>query len=183
MANTDKNRNRIIKEDKMKPTRTLIPVLTLAAGTILIAQNNPGQPEPFPAPGDPLPTAPVPAKPAPVPAKPAPSTITIPAPIAIAPAAPATKAPTPEARQQPIVDPSIGLGIVNGTRVSARGKATIFSELVFQFQKDEALNILEEITLDNPKAGEPSTSDAQRAEQKVCELGRIRLAVCARCSI
>ena len=162
MANTDKNRNRIIKEDKMKPTRTLIPVLTLAAGTILIAQNNPGQPEPFPAPGDPLPTAPVPAKPAPVPAKPAPvpakpapSTITIPAPIAIAPAAPATKAPTPEARQQPIVDPSIGLGIVNGTRVSARGKATIFSELVFQFQKDEALNILEEITLDNPKAGEP----------------------------
>ena len=32
-------------------------------------------------------------------------------------------------------------------------------------------------------AGEPSTSDAQRAEQKVCELGRIRLAVCARCSI
>ena len=146
----------------MKPTRTLIPVLTLAAGTILIAQNNPGQPEPFPAPGDPLPTAPVPAKPAPVPAKPAPvpakpapSTITIPAPIAIAPAAPATKAPTPEARQQPIVDPSIGLGIVNGTRVSARGKATIFSELVFQFQKDEALNILEEITLDNPKAGEP----------------------------
>ena len=146
----------------MKPTRTLIPVLTFAAGTILIAQNNPGQPEPFPAPGDPLPPtpipakpAPIPAKPAPAPAKPAPSPITIPAPIAIAPAPPATKATTPEARQQPIVDPSIGLGIVNGTRVSARGKATIFSELVFQFQKGEALNILEEITLDNPKAGEP----------------------------
>ena len=106
----------------------------------------------MPVPAKPVP---VPAKPVPVPAKPVPAQITIPAPIAIAPSTPTNKAPAPEAEQQPIGDPSIGLGIVNGTRVSARGRATIFSELVFQFQKGEALNILEEITLDNPKAGEP----------------------------
>ena len=49
----------------------------------------------------------------------------------------------------------IGLGIVRGTKVSARGKPTIFSALVFQFNENEPLNILEEITIANPKADEP----------------------------
>ena len=40
-------------------------------------------------------------------------------------------------------------------RVSARGKATIFSALVFQFNKNEPVNIVEEINIANPKAGEP----------------------------
>jgi hypothetical protein len=44
---------------------------------------------------------------------------------------------------------------VRGTKVSARGKATIFSALVFQFNKNESVNILEEINIANPKAGEP----------------------------
>lgn len=44
---------------------------------------------------------------------------------------------------------------MNGTRVSARGRATIFSSLVFQFNKDEPVNILEEINIAAPKAGEP----------------------------
>ena len=45
--------------------------------------------------------------------------------------------------------------MVNGTRVSARGRATIFSSLVFQFNKNEPVNILEEINVAAPKAGEP----------------------------
>ena len=153
----------------MKPTRTLIPVLTFVTATLLVAQNNPGQPEPFPAPGDPLPPAPTtkpataPAPPAPVTPKPVPAPITIPAPAPVpaptpaTPTAPATTAlpAAPGVAQQPVTAPSIGLGIVSGTRVSARGKATIFSALVFQFNKNEALNILEEITLATPKAGEP----------------------------
>ena len=44
---------------------------------------------------------------------------------------------------------------MNGTRVSARGRATIFSSLVFQFNKNEPVNILEEINIAAPKAGEP----------------------------
>ena len=150
----------------MKLTRIIIPVLTFTATTLLVAQD---QPEPFPAPGDPLP-APTPAavpKPAPAPvapAKPTPNPVVanpIPAPIAI-PAPPPVPAPAPTpikavplAPQQPVSDPSIGLGIVRGTKVSARGKATIFSALVFQFNQNEPLNILEEITIANPKAGEP----------------------------
>ncbi|MEE2813587.1 MAG: hypothetical protein VX945_03750, partial [Verrucomicrobiota bacterium] len=168
MANTDKNRNRITAEEKMKLTRISIPVLTFAATTLLVAQQ--GKPEPFPAPGDPLPapaptTLPRPA-PAPVtPSKPAPSPVVpnpIPAPIAVPAPIPAPiPAPVvnPEATlltpQQPVSDPSIGLGTVRGTKVSARGKATIFSALVFQFNKNESVNILEEINIANPKAGEP----------------------------
>ena len=151
----------------MKLTRIIIPVLTFAATTLLVAQQ--GKPEPFPAPGDPLP-APAPAvapKPAPAPVPPVKTTPNpvvpnpIPAPIAIpAPAPVPAAAPVPTkaitlAPQQPVSDPSIGLGIVKGTKVSARGKATIFSALVFQFNQNEPLNILEEITIANPKAGEP----------------------------
>ena len=149
----------------MKLTRIITPVLTFAATTLLVAQQ--GKPEPFPAPGDPLP-APAPAvapKPAPAPVAPAKTTPKpavpnpIPAPIAIpAPAPVPVPAPTKAvtlAPQQPVSDPSIGLGIVRGTKVSARGKATIFSALVFQFNQNEPLNILEEIAIANPKAGEP----------------------------
>ncbi len=131
----------------MKLTRIIIPVLTFTATTLLVAQD---QPEPFPAPGDPLP-APTPAA---VP-KPAPAPIAIPAPPPVPAPAPTPIKAVPLAPQQPVSDPSIGLGIVRGTKVSARGKATIFSALVFQFNQNEPLNILEEITIANPKAGEP----------------------------
>ena len=151
----------------MKLTRIIIPVLTFASATLLVAQGNLGQPEPFPAPGDPLPAPAAAPKPLPAPAvapKPPPAPVVpnpIPAPIAIpAPAPVPAPAPAPAkatllAPQQPVSDPSIGLGVVSGTRVSARGKATIFSALVFQFNKNESLNILEEIAIANPKAGEP----------------------------
>ena len=156
----------------MKLTRIIIPVLTFASATLLVAQGNPGQPEPFPAPGDPLPapaavpkSLPVPAvapkpPPAPVVPNPIPAPIAIPAPVPAPAPTTAPVAPTPAkatllAPQQPVSDPSIGLGVVKGKRVSARGKATIFSALVFQFNENEPLNILEEITIANPKAGEP----------------------------
>ena len=60
-------------------------------------------------------------------------------------------------RLQPIEkeDVIIGLGSINGTRVGARGKPTIFSQLVLRFNKGEQVNILEEITIANPKVGEP----------------------------
>ena len=73
----------------MKLTRIIIPVLTFASATLLVAQGNLGQPEPFPAPGDPLPAPAVVPKPLPAPAvapKPPPAPVVpnpIPAPIAI----------------------------------------------------------------------------------------------------
>lgn len=150
----------------MKSTRLIIPTLSLAAATLLVAQ---GQPEPFPTPGTPavvpVPIPPVPAAPAPVtpppvvvpPATPVPAAPAAPTPPVPAPAAvPATPATTEAAAPvQPVSDPSIGIGVVNGTRVSARGRATIFSSLVFQFNKDEPVNILEEINIAAPQAGEP----------------------------
>ena len=151
----------------MKLTRIIIPVLTFASATLLVAQGKLDQPEPFPAPGDPLPapaavpkTLPTPAvapkpPPAPVVPNPIPAPIAIPAPAPVPAPAPAPAKATLLAPQQPVSDPSIGLGVVSGTRVSARGKATIFSALVFQFNENESLNILEEITITNPKAGEP----------------------------
>ena len=47
------------------------------------------------------------------------------------------------------------MGVITGTRVSARGKATVHSQLVFRFGQNEPVNLLEEITLAAPKAGEP----------------------------
>jgi uncharacterized protein YgiM (DUF1202 family) len=47
------------------------------------------------------------------------------------------------------------LGVITGKRVSARGKATVHSQLVFRFGQNEPVNLLEEITLAAPKAGEP----------------------------
>ena len=165
----------------MKTTRLLIPVMALAASTLLMAQVTPGQPpkrepapvpvepappptpipaepEAFPAPGDPVPTtpAPTPATPAPVPAVPATPGLT--------PVVPVTPSPAPAPIVPAVVEnpliipqggPFIGFGIINGTRVSARGKATIFSAMVFQFNKNEPVNIVEEINIANPKAGEP----------------------------
>jgi len=60
-------------------------------------------------------------------------------------------------RPQPVEkeDVIIGIGSINGTRVSARGKPTIFSQLVFQFNKGEQVKILENITIASPKVGEP----------------------------
>jgi len=75
---------------------------------------------------------------------------------AIAP--PATQppvAPKPVQLKLPATPASIGLGVITGTRVSARGKATVHSQLVFRFSQNEPVNILEEITLAAPKAGEP----------------------------
>ncbi|SVB55575.1 uncharacterized protein METZ01_LOCUS208429, partial [marine metagenome] len=43
-------------------------VLTFASATLLVAQGNLGQPEPFPAPGDPLPAPAAVPKPLPAPA-------------------------------------------------------------------------------------------------------------------
>ena len=51
--------------------------------------------------------------------------------------------------------PIIGYGTINGTRVNARGKATIFSAVIFQFSKNESVNLVEEINIANPKNGEP----------------------------
>ena len=159
----------------MKTTRVLIPALTLAATALLVAQETPGQPpkrEPAPAP--PAESTPAPApKPEPTEAFPAPgdpkppaTPAPTPAPPTVAPAAPA---PTPGVQPQPPVvdndpavnlkeakaDPAIGLGTITGSRVSARGRATIFSDLVFQFNENEPVTILEEINLASPKAGEP----------------------------
>ena len=60
-------------------------------------------------------------------------------------------------RPQPVEkeDKVIGIGSINGTRVSACGKPTISSQLVFQFNKGEQVKILEKIAVANPKAGEP----------------------------
>ncbi len=63
--------------------------------------------------------------------------------------------PQPYEKRGPQGEPFIGFGIINGSRVSARGKATLFSALVFQFNKNEPVNIVEEINIANPKAGEP----------------------------
>ena len=165
----------------MKTTRLLIPAMALAASTLLMSQETPGQPpkrkpapvpikpalpptpvpvpaepEAFPAPGDPIPTTPVPTQaaptptpviPTPVPAVPALTPVTPSAPIV----PPVVKIPTNEPQGKPF----IGVGTINGMRVSARGKATIFSALVFQFNKNEPVNIVEEININNPKAGEP----------------------------
>ena len=168
----------------MKTTlsRILIPALTLAVTTLLIAQTAP----PIPAgPGAPPTRQPEPpAQPVPTPAVPAPSPEIIPP--TVTPAVPATPAvplvpPTitppvvPPAVTPPIAPPatqppvapkpvqltlptppaSIGLGVITGTRVSARGKATVHSQLVFRFGQNEPVNLLEEITLAAPKAGEP----------------------------
>ena len=168
----------------MKTTlsRILIPALTLAVTTLLIAQTAP----PIPAgPGEPPTRQPEPpAQPVPTPAVPAPSPEIIPP--TVTPAVPATPAvplvpptitppvvpPTvtppiaPPAAQPPVTPKpapltlptppaSIGLGVITGTRVSARGKATVHSQLVFRFGQNEPVNLLEEITLAAPKAGEP----------------------------
>ena len=166
----------------MKTTRILIPVLTLAAATLLMAQATPGStptpkgntpapapppapPEAFPTPGDPVPPAPVtPAIiPNPPPATPAvvPPTVvgpTVPAPTGgqlIVPNPLATAPAVANPLNEPRAAPFIGAGTINGIHVSARGKATIFSSLVFQFTKNEPVNIFEEILLKKPKAGDP----------------------------
>jgi len=182
----------------MKTTRILIPVLTLAAASLLMAQATPGStpapkgntpapapppapPEAFPAPGDPLPAAPAPQAPAAVPPAPAPAAPVTPAiipnpppavlpPTVVGPTVPAPAGgqlivPNPLATtpapavanpvNEPRADPFIGAGTINGVHVSARGKATIFSSLVFQFTKNEPVNIFEEILLKKPKASEP----------------------------
>lgn len=155
----------------MKFTRLTIPALSLAATTLLVAQ---GQPEPFPTPAPPTtpvppapgipavpaPVPPVPVPPVAVPVPPAPVVPAVPPPAAVpplvTPAAPVGPAPAAGATPvQPVSDPFIGVGLVNGTRVSARGRATIFSSLVFQFNKNEPVNILEEINVAAPNAGEP----------------------------
>ena len=51
--------------------------------------------------------------------------------------------------------PFIGFGTINGTRVNARAKATTLSTVVFQFNKNKPVNIVEEINIANPKDGEP----------------------------
>ena len=172
----------------MKTTRILIPVMTLAAASLLMAQATPGStpapkgntpalapppapPEAFPAPGDPVPPAPAPAAPT------TPAIIPNPPPVtpAVVPAQPAVPvfpnprggqlivpnplAPVPAPAANPLNDPRaepfIGAGTIKGVNVSARGRATIFSSLVFQFNKHEPVNIFEEIILKKPKAGEP----------------------------
>ena len=164
----------------MKTTlsRILIPALTLAVTTLLIAQTAP----PIPAgPGAPPTRQPEPpAQPVPTPAVPAPSPEIIPPTVTPAvPAAPAVPlvpptitppvvpptvtpptaqppmAPKPVPLTLPTPPASIGLGVITGTRVSARGKATVHSQLVFRFGQNEPVNLLEEITLAAPKAGEP----------------------------
>ena len=158
---------------KTTPSRILIPALTLAVTTLLIAQTAP----PIPAgPGEPPTRQPEPpAQPVPTPTVPAPSPEIIPP--TVTPAVPATPAvplvpPTvtppiaPPAAQPPVAPKpvpltlptppaSIGLGVITGKRVSARGKATVHSQLVFRFGQNEPVNLLEEITLAAPKAGEP----------------------------
>ena len=51
--------------------------------------------------------------------------------------------------------PFIGFGAINGTRVNARGKATIFSAVIFKYSKNESVNIVEEINIATPKDGDP----------------------------
>ncbi len=53
---------------------------------------------------------------------------------------------------EPSSEPSIGIVTANG---SARGKTTIFTPPIFRLKQGELLNILEEVTLDKPKSGEP----------------------------
>jgi len=123
------------------------------------APATPGTPAPQPiSPVKPIVELPaVPVTPAPAPATPGslvpkPPTVVQPAPNV--PAAPAAQPNEPNLKH-PRQPQFIGGGTINGTRVSARGRATIFSSLVFQFHKNEVVNILEEITIAAPKAGEP----------------------------
>ena len=123
------------------------------------APATPGTPAPQPiSPVKPIVELPaVPATPAPAPATPGslvpkPPTVVQPAPNV--PAAPAAQPNEPNLKH-PRQPQFIGGGTINGTRVSARGRATIFSTLVFQFHKNEVVNIIEEITIAAPKAGEP----------------------------
>ena len=52
-------------------------------------------------------------------------------------------------------NPFIGFGTINGTHVNARAKATTLSTVVFQFNKNKPVNIVEEINIANPKNGAP----------------------------
>jgi hypothetical protein len=63
--------------------------------------------------------------------------------------------PKPVKLTLPTPPPSIGLGVITGPRASARGKATVHSQLVFRFGLYEPVNILEEITLAAVGYGEP----------------------------
>ena len=121
----------------------------------------PAELEPFAAPGAPAPTAPAPLSPVepPVaaPITPAVSPVTAPALTEppIIPVTPATQPPAILAPVASVAGPAGQSGRITGTRVNARGKSTIFSHPVFQFQKGEPVNVLEEISLATPKAGEP----------------------------
>ena len=134
----------------------------------------PATPAPTPAPPATTPApAPTPTPPAPTPTPPAPTPTppaTTPAPTPAPTPTPAAPAPAPAPAIQPLPpvanpaavvvpeaksDPAIGMGTITGTRVSARGRATIFSDLVFRFNQNEPVTILEEINLASPKAGEP----------------------------
>ena len=54
---------------------------------------------------------------------------------------------------EPSSEPSIG--IVTANVGAAYGKPTVFTRPIFRLKQGELLNILEEVTLDKPKGGEP----------------------------
>lgn len=114
------------------------------------APTAPTELEPFAAPGAPATAAPAPLNPTAAP-------ITAPA----TPVNPPIIPVTPLSKHAILAPVSSGAGPaglpgrITGTRVNARGKSTIFSHPVFQLQKGEPVNVLEEISLATPKAGEP----------------------------
>ncbi|MBL68651.1 MAG: hypothetical protein CMO74_09440 [Verrucomicrobiales bacterium] len=84
-----------------------------------------------------------------------------PAPVAIPAAAPqptpaaSPVAAIPAAAPLPQLPPGAWIGKITGSKVNARGRATVFSFPVFTFQKQEPVLVLGEVTLPAPKAGDP----------------------------
>lgn len=50
----------------------------------------------------------------------------------------------------------VGTGVIVRDRVNVRGRPSVFSEVITQLRKDETVTILEEVTLKNPRKGDPA---------------------------
>jgi len=126
--------------------KRILPIIAAAATTAAWAQQQP------PA----TPGTPTPGTPAPPPAALPPGVIAVPsAPEPQPTALPSGVVANSSTQQGELPPPGTKwVGVINGTKVNARGRATIFSHRVFPFDRGERVFVLEEITLSKPKAGD-----------------------------